>query len=67
MNVAIFSPENVRSFRVALLDVAALRQFRQIARANREKLLAGNHEWQGLAFSLDISTYGRVSQVKDKM
>ena len=75
LNAAIFSPDIVRAFRVALFgehlaldtseldDLAALRQFRQIAQENRERLLGGNHEWQGLAFSLDVSTYGRVPQV----
>jgi cardiolipin synthase A/B len=75
LNAAISSPEGVRAFRVALFaehlamdtsgldDLAALRQFQQIARANRERLLADNHNWQGLAFSLDVSTYGRASQV----
>jgi cardiolipin synthase A/B len=75
LNAAIYSPETVRAFRVALFeehlalgtsgldDVAALRQFGQIARANRERLSNGNHDWQGIAFSLEVSTYGRVPQV----
>jgi cardiolipin synthase A/B len=75
LNAAIYSPETVRTFRVALFeehlaldtseldDVAALRQFRQIAQANREKFSGGHHDWQGLAFSLEVSTYGRVLQV----
>ena len=75
LNAAIFSPDSVRAFRVALFeehlgldtsgldDLAALRRFRQIAQANRERLLAGHHDWQGLAFSLDVSTYGRASQL----
>jgi cardiolipin synthase A/B len=75
LNAAIYSPETVRAFRVALFeehlaldtsgldDVAALRQFRQIAQANREKFSGGHHDWQGLAFSLEVSTYGRVLQV----
>jgi cardiolipin synthase A/B len=70
LNAAIYSPETVCAFRVALFeehlaldtsgldDVAALRQFRQIAQANQEKFLSGNHDWQGLVFSLDVSTYG---------
>ncbi len=75
MNAAIFSPDIVRAFRVALFeehlgldtsgldDVVALRQFRQISQANRERLLADNHQWQGLAFTLAVSTYGRALQV----
>jgi cardiolipin synthase A/B len=75
LNAAIASPDSVRAFRVALFeehlgvdtsgldDLAALRLFQQIARANRERLLAGNHDWQGLAFTLDVSIYGRVSQI----
>jgi cardiolipin synthase A/B len=75
LNVAIFSPDSVRAFRVALFeehlgldtkeldDITALQRFRQISQANREKLLANNGDWQGLAFSLDISTYGQASQV----
>ncbi len=76
MNAAIYSPEAVRSFRVALFeehleldtsgldDLTALRRFRQISKANLERILAGNHDWQGLAFSLDISTYGRESKLR---
>jgi cardiolipin synthase A/B len=76
LNAAISSPDIVRAFRVALFaehlgleasgldDLEALRQFRQISQANRERLLAGNPEWQGLAFSLEVSTYGRAPQIK---
>jgi cardiolipin synthase A/B len=76
LNAAISSPDIVRAFRVALFaehlgletsgldDLEALRQFEQISQANRERLLAGNPEWQGLAFSLEVSTYGRVPQIK---
>ncbi len=74
LNAAIYSPESIRAFRVALFeehlaldtsgldDVAALRQFRQIAGENREKLSKGRHDWQGLAFTLEVSTYGRLPQ-----
>jgi phosphatidylserine/phosphatidylglycerophosphate/cardiolipin synthase-like enzyme len=76
LNAAIASPETVRAFRIALFeehlamdtsgfdDLEALRQFRQISQANRERLSAGNYEWQGLAFSLDVSTYGRAPHVR---
>jgi cardiolipin synthase A/B len=76
LNAAIFSADSVRAFRVALFEehlgldtsgmdgLAAHRQFGDIARANREKFLVENHNWQGLAFNLDISTYGRESQLR---
>ncbi len=75
LNAAIYSPETVRAFRVALFeehlgldtsgldDLTALRQFGQIARANHERLSVGNHEWQGIAFSLEVSSYGRAPQM----
>ncbi|MGL4608790.1 MAG: phospholipase D-like domain-containing protein [Trueperaceae bacterium] len=75
LNAAIASPESVRGFRVALFkehldlntsnldDLGALRYFRQIAQANREKLLGDNHDWQGLVFSLEVSTYGQAPQM----
>lgn len=75
LNAAIFSPESVRAFRVALFaehlgedtsgvdDRAALRRFRQLAHENRERYLDGDAAWQGLAFSLDVSTYGRALQM----
>jgi cardiolipin synthase A/B len=64
LNVAMFSPEAVRGFRIALFeehlamdtsgldDLAALRQFRRVALENRRRS-RGDHAWQGLAFSLD--------------
>ncbi len=75
LNAAIFSPELVRGFRVALLsehlsldtskldDVAALRQFKQIASANRQRLRQGDHAWQGLAVTLDILSYGKTPPI----
>ncbi|NJK44867.1 MAG: phosphatidylserine/phosphatidylglycerophosphate/cardiolipin synthase family protein [Pleurocapsa sp. SU_196_0] len=75
LNAAIAAPEIVRGFRIALLqehlasntsaldDVAALRLFRDVARGNREKLLRGDHVWQGLAVALKISSYGQESQL----
>ena len=74
MNAAIFSPETVRSFRVALFaehlgldtseldDLTAIGLFRQIAKANREKLLNNIHQWQGLVFNLEVKAYGKVAQ-----
>lgn len=74
LNAAIFSPGHVRAFRVelfkehlgedtsALDDIAALRLFRQVATENRGRLSSGDHTWRGLAFSLDISSYGRTPQ-----
>jgi phosphatidylserine/phosphatidylglycerophosphate/cardiolipin synthase-like enzyme len=71
MNVAFWSPETVRALRCELFqehldqdtspmdDRAALRLFRTVALDNRGRLNAGNHDWQGLAFSLDPAGYGR--------
>ncbi len=70
MNVSLFSPADVRAFRVALFaehlgldtsgldDVEAARAFRRVASRNRELWDAGDHAWQGLAFELDVATYG---------
>ncbi len=75
LNAAMFSPQIVRAFRVALLeehlaldtsrfdDVAALRLFKQIAFANREKLRVDEHGWQGLAVALDMTSYGQAPPV----
>jgi phosphatidylserine/phosphatidylglycerophosphate/cardiolipin synthase-like enzyme len=75
LNAAISTPDNIRAFRVelfeehlgtdtsALDDCAAVRLFHNIARENRQKLESGNSAWQGLAFSLDASTYGRSVQI----
>ncbi len=71
LNAAIFSSDVVRGLRVELFkehlaldtseldDVRALRQFKQIARANQARFLRGDHVWQGLAVALDIATYGK--------
>jgi cardiolipin synthase A/B len=76
LNATIYSPETVRAFRVALFEehlaldtssmesVVALRQFKKIAHANKEKQLNGNHAWQGLAVTLDISSYGITPQAE---
>ncbi len=72
LNAAIFSSELVRGFRMSLFnehlaldtsgmnDVMALRQFKQIAAINRDRLSRSDHAWQGLAVTLDIATYGRT-------
>jgi cardiolipin synthase A/B len=71
LNATIFAPDTVRAFRVALFqehlgkdtsaldDGVALRLFREIAQENRRRLRNYDHSWQGLAFNLDPSTYGR--------
>ena len=71
MNVAFRDPNTVRAIRAELFlehlaedtsrmdDRAALRLFRKIALENRRKFDSNNQDWQGLAFSLDITTYGR--------
>jgi cardiolipin synthase A/B len=72
MNVAFRDPSAVRSMRVALFlehlaedtsgmdDRSALRLFRKIALENRARADAGIHAWRGLAFSLDVDSYGRA-------
>jgi phosphatidylserine/phosphatidylglycerophosphate/cardiolipin synthase-like enzyme len=69
MNASIWDPEVTRALRCELLaehlgrdtagidDRAALRLYREIARANR-KHDSGDAGWQGLAFSLDPAMYG---------
>ena len=69
MNVAFSEPDTVRAFRCELLrehlgqdtcgmdDRDALCLFRKIAGENRRKLEAGDPQWQGLAFELDLATY----------
>lgn len=70
MNVAFADPASVRALRTALFQEhlgedthdlgprAALDMFQQVAQENRAKLDAGDPAWRGLAFSLDISSYG---------
>ncbi|MBX3142632.1 MAG: phosphatidylserine/phosphatidylglycerophosphate/cardiolipin synthase family protein [Trueperaceae bacterium] len=71
MNVAFAHPPTVRAMRVelfrehldldteALDDVEALRLFRSVAFENRRRFDAGDSDWRGLAFSLDVTRYGR--------
>jgi cardiolipin synthase A/B len=66
LNLAIYSPEAVRGFRIALFDehlgvdtsglddLAALRLFRRVALENRLRFSRGDHDWQGLAFSFEF-------------
>ncbi len=73
LNAAIFSPELIRGFRIALLsehlgldtseldDVSALKQFKQIATSNQQRLLQQDHSWQGLVVALDILRYGQTA------
>jgi cardiolipin synthase A/B len=68
LNVAMYSPEAVRDFRIALFeehlamdtsrldDHSALRLFRRVALENQLRFSRGDQAWQGLAFSLDQST-----------
>jgi cardiolipin synthase A/B len=57
LNVAMFSPEAVRGFRVALdtsgLDDLTALRFRLVALENRFRLSEGDLAWQGLAFRLE--------------
>jgi cardiolipin synthase len=74
LNAAFSDPEIVRAFRVALFqehlaqdtsaldDRAAFQLFHRIARENRQRHENSDPAWQGLAISLDPTTYGRAVQ-----
>jgi cardiolipin synthase len=74
LNAAIHDPATVRALRVELLqehlaldtstldDTSALRLFRQIADENRRHHTSNDPNWQGLAFCLDVATYGQHPQ-----
>ncbi|MBS1794952.1 MAG: phosphatidylserine/phosphatidylglycerophosphate/cardiolipin synthase family protein [Acidobacteria bacterium] len=74
LNAAFHDPASVRALRVelfrehlaadtsALDDAAALRLFRRIAEENTERHARGDPHWQGLAFRLDLTTYGQRPQ-----
>lgn len=74
LNAAIWDPVTVRAIRVelcqehlaadttALDDITVLRLFRQIASENRQRHEHGDPNWQGLAFRLDVTTYGQEPQ-----
>jgi len=70
LNASFWCPEAVRSLLRELLaehlghstghldDRAAMRFYRQVAIENANKRALGQHDWQGIAFSLDPETYG---------
>jgi cardiolipin synthase len=74
LNAAFWDPEAVRALRVELFqehlatdtsemdDTGVLRLFRRIARANRQRHEHDDSNWQGLAFSLNMATYGQEAQ-----
>lgn len=47
-------------------DLAAIKRFKTIAQRNRELHDLGDSDWQGLAFKMDISTYGERSQLNPR-
>jgi phosphatidylserine/phosphatidylglycerophosphate/cardiolipin synthase-like enzyme len=73
LNVTFQDPAVVRALRRDLLaehlgrdtadldDRSALAAYRRIARENRRRRDAGDAGWEGLAFSLDPATYGRLA------
>ncbi len=74
LNAAISDADFVRAMRAELfqehlaadtsaMDLrSALRLFRTIAEENRCRLGRGDPNWQGLAFALDLASYGRRPQ-----
>lgn len=74
LNAAFREPATVRAMRVELFrehlavdtsemsDAGALRLFRRIASDNRRRHECRDPNWQGLAFSLNMETYGREPQ-----
>jgi cardiolipin synthase A/B len=70
LNAAYYAPASVRAMRVALFqehlgvstselrDTEALILFRRIAHENRKRHEANDPDWQGMAFALDVATYG---------
>jgi phosphatidylserine/phosphatidylglycerophosphate/cardiolipin synthase-like enzyme len=76
MNASLWDAEVAQGLRCALLDRhlgvataglddrAALRLFKDVARANRRRLEAGEADWQGFVFGLSPETYGRKTGVK---
>jgi hypothetical protein len=75
LNAAFQEPATVQAMRVELFqehlavdtsemsDTAALRLFRHTATENRRRHDCGDPNWQGLAFSLNIETYGQEPQL----
>ena len=76
MNASIWNAEVAQGLRRTLLDRhlgvatgsfddrAALRLFKDVARANRRRMEAGEADWQGFVFGLSPETYGRKTGVK---
>jgi phosphatidylserine/phosphatidylglycerophosphate/cardiolipin synthase-like enzyme len=76
LNVAFTDARAVRAMRVDLFqehlgadttevdDVEALRLFRRIAEANRHRHVRNDPRWQGMAFVLDVASYGLAPQWK---
>ena len=74
LNVAFGDSATVRAMRVELFqehlaadtaemdDLDAHLLFRRIAHANRKRHEQSDPRWQGLAFSLDVATYGQEPQ-----
>jgi cardiolipin synthase len=70
LNASFWAPEIVRGLRrelfaehlghdtVHLDDCAALRLFREVAIANRDRGSTGQTPWEGLAFAIDPGAYG---------
>jgi phosphatidylserine/phosphatidylglycerophosphate/cardiolipin synthase-like enzyme len=71
LNAAIWCRKTATAFRVALLGEhlaqdtsklqsrSALQLFHAVSRDNRRRLAEGKHDWQGLAFALDVGLYGK--------
>jgi cardiolipin synthase len=74
LNVAFRDATSVKAMRVelfrehlatdtsALDEVTALRLFRRIAKQNSDRHAHGDSRWQGLAFRMDVTTYGQQPQ-----
>lgn len=74
LNAAFWEPATVRALRVELFqehlavdtatldDWRALQLFRQIAQENRQRHINHDPHWQGLAFTLNMDTYGQAPQ-----
>ena len=61
MRIALFE-EHLGADTTELSDVDALLLFRRIARDNRRRHDRKDPRWQGMAFSLDVATYGVTPQ-----
>ena len=71
LNAAFWDPVAVQAIRVELFqehlaidtsemdDTSALRLFRRIANENKQRHDRSDPNWQGLAFSLDVASYGQ--------